>query len=213
MFFHISYVCGRLLHKLQKMNAHSLTMWQEYKWWMEEGIFNFLSQSWLLYPKFMRPIGPDGSVSAVTVTACTSIFQAIFNGTCQLVYLLVFPGIDMERQWGLLFSVFSPPLIILPREASEEGTVGPLVKGSMMGVGPSLELLVNHSISVTWTLELPVPFQLQPLLGEGTFLPVLTHVSGCTVELQTHSRQQQEEQTRINKSKRYSRLQNEEVTS
>ena len=98
MFFHISYVCGRLLHKLQKMNAHSLTMWQEYKWWMEEGIFNFLSQSWLLYPKFMRPIGPDGSVSAVTVTACASIFQAIFNGTCQLIYLLAFPGIDMERQ-------------------------------------------------------------------------------------------------------------------
>ena len=53
----------------------------------------------------------------------------------------------------------------------------------------SLELPVNHSISVTWALELPVPFQLQPLLGEGTFLLVLTHVSGCTVELQTHSRQ------------------------
>lgn len=135
-------------------------MWQEYKWWMEGGIFNFLSQSWLLYPKFMRLIGPDGSVSAVTVTVCTSIFQAIFNGTCQLIYLLVFPGIDMERRWGLLFSVFSPPLIIVPREASEEGTVGPLVKGSMMGVGPSLELLVNHSISVTWfgaSCPLPAP--------------------------------------------------------
>ena len=77
----------------------------------------------------------------------------------------------------------------------------------------SLELPVNHSISVTWALELPVPFQLQPLLGEGTFLPVLTHVSGCTVKLQTHSRQEEEEQTRINKSKRYSGLQNEEATS
>ena len=73
----------------------------------------------------------------------------------------------------------------------------------------SLELPVNHSISVTWALELPVPFQLQPLLGEGTFLPVLTHVSGCTVKLQTHSRQEEEEQTRINKSKRYSGLQND----
>lgn len=77
----------------------------------------------------------------------------------------------------------------------------------------SLELPVNHSISVTWALELLAPFQLQPVLGEGTFLPVLTHVSGCTEKLQTHSRQHEEEQTRINKSKRYSRLQNEEVTS
>lgn len=145
-------------------------MWQEYNWCMEGAIFNFPSQSWLLYPKFMRPIGPDGSVSAVAVTVCASIFQAIFNAPCQLIHLLGSPGIDRERRWGLLFSMLSPLLTIVFREASEESTIGLLVKGSVMG--PSLLLWSYLSIIASlwpglWGF-LP-PSSSSPCLEKGLF--------------------------------------------
>ena len=142
-FTSLKFVVGCYI-SCKKTNVHSLTTWQKYNSCMEGAIFNFPLQSWLLYPKFMRPIGPDGSVSVVAVTVCASIFQAIFNATCQLIHLLGSPGIDRERRWGLLFSMLSPPLTLVFREASEESTIGLLVKGSVMG--PSLLLWSYLSI-------------------------------------------------------------------